>query len=174
VPSVHPRCGQHGLVAPDGLCVLCRKASSGPPQPAPEVAVVPQPRAAEEPQESAGKFAALLAGLALLTMAATFVLSMGAPKPGGPRQAAALAAAPTAAPIEPDLSDLDRSKAKDLAASLKLLELGAEERHQAEDDRLQQQQLAAAQAEEQRIAAAEPEPEEARAAAASPEPTEKP
>jgi len=75
VPSVHPRCNQHGLVAPDGMCVLCRKqASSGPPPQQQIEAVVAPPRAAESAPESTDKYAALLVGVALVTMAATYML----------------------------------------------------------------------------------------------------
>jgi hypothetical protein len=75
VPSVHPRCHQHGLVAPDGMCVLCRKqASSGPPPQQQAEAVVAPLRAAEAAPESTDKYAALLVGVALVTMAATYML----------------------------------------------------------------------------------------------------
>jgi hypothetical protein len=75
VPSVHPRCHQHGLVAPDGMCVLCRKqASSGPPPQQQAEPVVMPPRAAEAAPESTDKYAALLVGVALVTMAATYLL----------------------------------------------------------------------------------------------------
>jgi len=73
VPSVHPRCSQHSLVAPDGMCVLCRKqASSGPPA----AQTKSQPSAAESAarSESTDKFAALLVGVALVTMGTTYLL----------------------------------------------------------------------------------------------------
>lgn len=75
MPSVHPRCNQHGLVAPDGMCVLCRKqASSGPPPQQQADPVVAPLRAAEAAPESTDKYAALLVGVALVTMAATYLL----------------------------------------------------------------------------------------------------
>lgn len=75
MPSVHPRCNQHGLVAPDGMCVLCRKqASSGPPPQQQAAPVVVPPQAAEAAPESTDKYAALLVGVALVTMAATYML----------------------------------------------------------------------------------------------------
>lgn len=75
MPSVHPRCNQHGLVAPDGMCVLCRKqASSGPPPQQQHEVVPAPPRAAEPAPESTDKYAALLIGVALVTMAATYML----------------------------------------------------------------------------------------------------
>lgn len=75
MPSVHPRCSQHSLVAPDGMCVLCRKqASSGPPRPQHEPELPAQPQAADAVAISADKCAALLVGVALVTMVATYVL----------------------------------------------------------------------------------------------------
>jgi hypothetical protein len=75
VPIDHPRCNQHGLVAPDGMCVLCRKqASSGPPAKQRVSVASPQPTAASTAPESPDKFAALLVGLALMTMATTYIL----------------------------------------------------------------------------------------------------
>jgi hypothetical protein len=74
VPSVHPRCNQHGLVAPDGMCVLCRKASSAPPSQPRELGPSLPLKAADVLLASTDRCAALLVGVALLTMATTYVL----------------------------------------------------------------------------------------------------
>lgn len=149
MPSLHPRCTVHGLaVAPDGLCVLCRREagetqSYHPPLTAADPAPVTEPRA------GALKYIAL-AGLLLLTaagLAAALKLASSA-KPTAP--AAALVKVPELAD-PPELSPseqsaLDQSKAADLAVALKRLD-------EAEAQRKAQQQLAAAALEEQRQAA---------------------
>jgi hypothetical protein len=75
VPSVHPRCNQHGLVAPDGMCVLCRKqTSSAPPSQPLDLKPSLPLRAAEALSGSTDKCAALLLFVALATMATTYML----------------------------------------------------------------------------------------------------
>lgn len=72
MPSVHPRCSQHSLVAPDGMCVLCRRqASSGPPAAQQQPA---QPSAAAPREATTNQCAALLVGVALLTLATTYLI----------------------------------------------------------------------------------------------------
>lgn len=135
MPSVHPRCNQHGLVAPDGMCVLCRKqASSGPPPQQPDASVVVPPAAAaaaaEPAPESTDKYAAFLVGVALVTMAATYML--------------------------------DATRLKELAASAQQAQRSEAQREEdAEAVRLQELVLAATQAEHQAEIAAAPAPEQA-------------
>lgn len=75
MPSFHPRCTQHGLVAPDGMCVLCRKqASSAPPAQKPQPGTHAPLPTVDASQRSADKFAALLVGVALVSIAATYVV----------------------------------------------------------------------------------------------------
>jgi len=146
MPSQHPRCAQHCLVvAPDGLCVLCRREAGATQSYAP-------PLSAAQPSPAAGPWKYLaLAGFLLLTaagVAAALKLASAGSKP--PPSAVAMVKVPELAE-PPELSPseqsaLDRSKAADLAVALE--RLGA-----AEAQRKAQQQLAAAELDQQRQAA---------------------
>ena len=146
MPSLHPRCAQHGLaVAPDGLCVLCRRQSVGAP-PAAQVASYSPPLAASQrsPSKLALKLVGALAVVALGALGASVVFELGF---GGPSVVQPTAASASLAEAAPDPSAaqraLDQAKAADLAASLEMLD-------RAEAERLQQQRLAAAEVEQQR------------------------
>jgi len=147
VPSLHPRCAQHGLaVAPDGLCVLCRRTSTPAASPAAQDSGYTPPMAVEPAASEASSLKLLKWGALLLLAAAGAGLALQlTTKDHVPLQ-------PTAASARlPDVvsehnaeqSALDKVKAADLAASLAMLD-------RAEADRVKKQQLAAAEAHEQR------------------------
>lgn len=142
MPSLHPRCAQHGLaVGPDGLCVLCKREAGG----------YTQPLAAAEPEPTGGttKYIAIAAVVLLTAAGLAAALKLAAVSSRQSQPLAAVVKVPEA--DEPrelsaaEQSALDRAKAVDLAASLKLLE-EAEAKHKAE------QQLAAAELADQRKA----------------------
>lgn len=147
MPSLHPRCAQHGLaVAPDGLCVLCRRQRAAPTADAPDAAYT-RPLSAAAPRQrstSALKLAGIGALIVLAAAGAALTLSSREHVPLQPTVASA--SLNEAAPLPAsEQSELDRAKAADLAASLAMLE-------RAEAERVQKLQLAAAQEEERRQA----------------------
>jgi glutaredoxin len=138
------RCVQHGLVvAPDGLCVLCRRQAAGVPGPAatpPEVPhVAPIPAYSTPPAARASLGVIGLSALLLMAAAGGawgWKYASGGLAFGGEAASSAHASPePRALAIEP-LADaqsaLDQAKAQDLAASLKLLERGEAERQERE------------------------------------------
>ena len=143
MPSLHPRCAHHGLaVAPDGLCVLCRRQAEA------EYAA-PLPAAAPA-RTGPWKYVAL-ATFVLLTAAGVAAALKLAGSNHQPQPTAAVVGAPPEAAEPPALSPseqsaLDRAKAVDLAAALKLLD-------EAEAKRKAEQQLAAAEQDQERKSA---------------------
>lgn len=148
MPSNHPRCVQHGLVvATDNMCVLCRKearlASQRPEEPG---YALPLTAAELTAGGSMGvlRVVSLLGSLLLLTAGGVYWLKMPPSQSVVPQLAAAKAELVSTTQSQ-EVSELDRAKASELAASLALLE-------RAEAERREKQQQAAAQAEQQRIA----------------------
>jgi glutaredoxin len=167
VPSMHPRCAQHGLaVAPDGLCVLCRRERSAPvgstTTGAPDAATGYTPPLSASPARPAAspspaKWVGLGALLLLAAAGAGFALELTSSEQVAVQPTAASGRLSEAAfEHSTEQRELDKSKAADLEASLKMLE-------RAEAERVQKQQLAAAQADEQykvKLAAREQEERE--------------
>lgn len=133
-----PRCSRHNLaVAPDGLCILCRRESSA--------VVVPAPT---EPTSSAPAW--LLGGVLSIAAggyAAWSIVGAGRPEPPLP---AAAAAVTTARKVE--VSKPAKPVEDDLTKSLRMLERAELERRAAEQTREQheQEQRAAAAAQRER------------------------
>jgi glutaredoxin len=152
MPSQYPRCAQHGLaVAPDGLCVLCRRQANASGSTVENHAYSP-PLSAAAPALTVRawkwKTSAAAGALLLLTAAGVTAAIMLASSGGKQPQPRVVVVKVPALPEPPELtpseqSALDRSKAVDLTASLKLLE-------QSEARRKTEAQLAAAQLDEQR------------------------
>ena len=160
VPSKQAaRCVQHGLVvAPDGLCVLCRRQAAETPGPfaaAPDVPhVAPLPAAVSMPPAAARSLGRSGWSVALLLMAAAGGAWVWKYVPGMLRLGSQVAPssgtleprASAAQPVVDEQSALDQAKAQDLAASLKMLE-------RAEAERQERERLSRAQEAEQRSAA---------------------
>lgn len=148
MPSLHPRCAQHGLaVAPDGLCVLCRRQSVRAPAGAEDPNYRP-PLSAAPPRREANplKFIGALALLLLAAVAAGFALKQSTDNALPQQPSATSTRLPEADPeLDAQQRALDKAKAADLAASLAMLE-------RAEAEQVGKQQLAAAQADELRRA----------------------
>lgn len=148
MPSNHPRCVQHGLVvATDNMCVLCRKEARSTSQ-RPEDARYNVPLTAAE--LTAGgpvgvlRVVGLLGSLMLSVSAAAYVLKMSPSRVPESQPTAANVELANTLPSE-EISEIERAKATDLVVSLALQERAAVERRE-------RQQLAAAEAEQRRVA----------------------
>lgn len=148
------RCAQHGLVvAPDGLCVLCRRQAA-------DAAAPEQPHVAPVSLPAEGRALGVIELAALLLMAAAggawgWRYVQGVLHPEGARARAAQTAEPRplAAPATVDeQSALDKTKAADLAASLEMLAQAEAERRAREQQLLAQDEARRGAAEAARLA----------------------
>jgi glutaredoxin len=127
------------------LCVLCRREGAAAQPGAEDPGYTPPLSAAPVQRESSTiKLVGFGALLLLVAAGAGFALKLTSSEQVSLQPTAASARLSEAAhESSPEQRELDKAKAADLAASLKMLE-------RAEAERVQKQQLAAAQAEEQR------------------------